>query len=61
MVKKLTEKQMAKRNERILKMYARGTSTRVIAEAIGLSKSRVGTIVKGHVKGTPKKVRTVKS
>lgn len=51
-VKKLTAKQMEKRNDRIMKLYARGNSTRKIAETVGLSKSRVGVIVKDCVKGS---------
>jgi DNA-binding NarL/FixJ family response regulator len=44
-VKKLTPKQRAKRDERICKMYAKGLSTRKIAAQIGLSKTRVHEIV----------------
>lgn len=42
----MTKKQRLRRDERILKMYFdRGISTRKIAEAVGLSKTRVHEIV----------------
>lgn len=44
--KKLTPKQMAKRNERIQKLYDSGKyTTRSLAAKVGLSKSRVAEIV----------------
>ena len=45
----MTERQMERRNERILKMYhVRGMSTRQIASKIGLSKTRVAEITKNY-------------
>jgi len=47
--KKLSPKQMDKRNEKILKLYhQKGMSTRQIATKIGLSKSRVAEITKNY-------------
>ena len=46
MTKRLTEKQMAKRNAKIQKLYATGKYThRSLAKIVGLSKTRVGVIV----------------
>jgi len=45
----MTERQMERRNERILKMYhVKGMSTRQIAAKIGLSKTRVAEITKNY-------------
>lgn len=45
----MTEKQMARRNERILKMYhLKGMSTRQIAEKVGMGKSRVHEITQQY-------------
>ena len=44
--KKLTEKQMDKRNARIQKMYSTGKFThRSLAKVIGLSKTSIGRIL----------------
>lgn len=46
MAKVLTQKQRAKRDERICKLYnEKGLSTRQIAEKVGISKTRVHEIV----------------
>jgi len=45
MTKVLTEKQRARRDERIVKLYRKGMSTREIADKTGLGKSRVWEIV----------------
>ena len=45
----MTENQMDRRNERILKMYhIKGMSTRQIAAVTGLSKTRVAEITKNY-------------
>ena len=45
----MTERQMERRNERILKMYhVKGMSTRQISAKIGLSKTRVAEITKNY-------------
>jgi biotin operon repressor len=47
MATKLTAKQMAKRNEKIVKLASTGKySIRQIAEKIGLSKTRIAEIIK---------------
>jgi hypothetical protein len=46
--KKLTEKQLQKRDERIIKLYMSGKfSTRSLAAKVHLSKSRTAEIVRG--------------
>jgi DNA-binding Lrp family transcriptional regulator len=46
MTKKLTAKQMAKRNEKIAKLASTGKySIRQLAERVGLSKTRVHEII----------------
>lgn len=47
--KRLTPKQLEKRNERIERMYATGKYTqRQIADIVGISRTRVGEIVGGY-------------
>lgn len=42
----MTDKQMAKRNERIKKLYTTGKySVRSLSSKVGLSKTRVGEII----------------